>query len=147
MLNLFSLLLSPWPIYFSVSVFLSWLQSTPALINTDGWWCFAASPGHGGFTFGGNSGEVIYVHGPALAAPQGSGVSHLMMKSAWSMSRPHLLCRRMPPLPTTAHFFRGSCRGFSWAGENMQLCLVYTQTQPPGRKHTEPLTHMHINKY
>lgn len=42
-------------------------------------------------------------------------ISHRMIKSAWSMSFPHLLCRRMPPLPTTAHFFRGSVRGLSWA--------------------------------
>lgn len=41
-------------------------------------------------------------------------VSHRMMKSAWSMSRPHLLFLRMPPLPTTAHFFRGSCSGLPW---------------------------------
>lgn len=40
--------------------------------------------------------------------------SHRIMKSAWSMCCPHLLCLRMPLLPITAHFFRGNGRGLSW---------------------------------
>ncbi|TNN47027.1 hypothetical protein EYF80_042760 [Liparis tanakae] len=40
-----------------------------------------------------------------------------VMKSAWSMSPPHRLLRRMPPLPTTAHFFSGGCRGLSCSGD------------------------------
>lgn len=118
--NLFSLLPSLWPIFLSLS-FLSWLQSTPALIIADGWWCLATLLG----TVDSHLEEQRRGHTHARTcthSPAESFVSHRMMKSAWSMSLPHLLCRRMPPLPTTAHFFRGSCRGLSWAEGNMQFC-------------------------
>lgn len=103
-------------------LFLFGSHSTPALVITDGWWCLAALSGVVDSRLGEKKEEMIYHAHTCIHSSAESLVSHRMIKSAWSMSFPHLLCRRMPPLPTTAHFFRGSCRGLSWAEGNMEFC-------------------------
>lgn len=103
--------------FFSLCLSHSWLRSTPALIITDGAAFVSTTDSHTEKQWSSHIHALAHSH----ISPE-SFVSHRMMKSAWSMSRPHLLCLRMPPLPTTAHFFRGSCRGLFWAEENIQLC-------------------------
>lgn len=120
--NLVSLLSSPWPIFLSLSrsLYLGYSRHQLSLsLMADGVWLLSWAR----LIHSRRSSEAV-IFMQTLAATGTKGclfVSHRMMKSAWSMCRPHLLCRRMPPLPTTAHFFKGSCRGLSWVEEITQL--------------------------
>lgn len=120
--NLISLLPCLWPIF---SLYLLQLSSS---LMADGVWllCWAWL-----LQIWGGEEEALWCL-----------ISHLMMKSARSMSLPHLLCRRMPPLPTTAHFFKGSCRGLSCTEDKHAGLLVnnHLDTHIQSHVHTQTKT-------
>ncbi len=99
--------------FFCLCLFLSWLQSTPALIITDGWWRLAALLGTSIHIWR-SSEEVIYMAALALTAPQ----SPLFLTAWWN--RPgqcpfHICCaggcHRCPPPRTSSEAAAEGCPG------------------------------------